>query len=261
MTGCVAHVPVDIARGRVTLVERNTAMRIADMNWMQVEAYLKGDDRCILPLGSTEQHAHLSLCVDAILAERVAVEAAAPSGVPVYPVMPYGLAPYFAAFPGSVSLKVETLLAVYRDLVASVVRAGFRRILIVNGHGGNAPVGALGLELMNEHPGTSIKFHSWWNAPRTWAKAQAIDTSGSHANWMENFPWTRLANIAAPQGPKAPVDFALMRASGPDAVRALLGDGSFGGDYQKPDDVMLELWASGVAEVREALDGPWPNQS
>ena len=75
-------------------------MRIGDMNWMQVEAYLKGDDRCVLPFGSTEQHAHL-LCVDAILAERVAVEAAAPLGVPVFPVMPFGLAPYFAAFPGA----------------------------------------------------------------------------------------------------------------------------------------------------------------
>ena len=74
-------------------------MRIADMNWMQVEAYLAADDRCVLPIGSTEQHAQLSLCVDAILAERVAVEAAEPLGVPVYPAMPFGLAPYFLAFP------------------------------------------------------------------------------------------------------------------------------------------------------------------
>src|SRR6478735_179450 len=99
-------------------------MRIADMNWMQVEAYLAADDRCVLPFGSTEQHARLSLCVDAILAERVAVEAAEPLGVPVYPAMPFGLAPYFAAFPGSVSLRVETLLAVARDLIASVTRSG-----------------------------------------------------------------------------------------------------------------------------------------
>ncbi|MFX4497631.1 creatininase family protein, partial [Acinetobacter baumannii] len=53
-------------------------MKIADMNWMQVEAYLQRDDRCLLPIGCTEQHAYLSLAVDAILAERVAVEAAEP---------------------------------------------------------------------------------------------------------------------------------------------------------------------------------------
>ena len=68
-------------------------MRIADMNWMQVEKYLENDDRCILPVGSVEQHAQLSLCVDAILSERVSVEAAEPLGVPVYPAMPFGLAP------------------------------------------------------------------------------------------------------------------------------------------------------------------------
>ena len=59
-------------------------MRIAEMNWMQVEEYLRHDDRCVLPIGSTEQHAYLSLCVDLILSERVASEAAQPLGVPVF---------------------------------------------------------------------------------------------------------------------------------------------------------------------------------
>ena len=87
-----------------------------------------------------------------------------------------------------------------RDVVACLA-AGFRRILIVNGHGGNAPVGALAQELMTERPELSIKFHNWWNAPRTWAKGQAVDPSATHANWMENFPWTRLPH-AAPDGAK-----------------------------------------------------------
>jgi creatinine amidohydrolase len=236
-------------------------MHINDMNWMQVEAYLKGDDRCILPIGSTEQHAYLSLAVDLILAERVSREAAAPLGVPVFPVMPYGIAPYFASFPGTITLRVETLLAVVRDVVASLRRAGFRRILIVNGHGGNQPVAALAGDLMIEWPELSIKFHNWWNAPKTWAKVQAIDSSGSHANWMENFPWTRLADVAMPGKDKPSFDRDLMRASSPPGARAILGDGSFGGDYQKPDDVMLDLWGTGVEETRELLEGPWPSRS
>src|SRR6185369_7926877 len=92
-------------------------VRIADMNWMQVEAYLQRDDRAILPLGSTEQHSHLRLTVDCILPERVAVEAADPLGVPVFPVFAYGVTPYFLAFPGTVSLRVETHLAVVRDIL------------------------------------------------------------------------------------------------------------------------------------------------
>src|SRR5690606_16662750 len=76
------------------------------MNWMQVEEYLRRDDRAVLPLGSTEQHGYLSLAVDAILAERVAREAAEPLGVPVFPTVNYGLAPYFAAYPGTLSLRL-----------------------------------------------------------------------------------------------------------------------------------------------------------
>ncbi|MEZ5842386.1 MAG: creatininase family protein [Hyphomicrobiaceae bacterium] len=233
-------------------------MRIEDMSWMQVEEYLRSDDRAILPIGSTEQHAHLSLCVDKILAERVAIEAAAPLGVPVFPVLPYGLAPYFTAYPGTVSLRVETLIAVVRDVIASLDRSGFRRILVVNGHGGNQPVAALAQELMVTRPHLAIKFHNWWNAPRTLAVVHEIDSLGSHASWMENFPWTRLANIALPDDRKPLVDLSRLRASSPEAVRALLGDGNFGGVYQKPDEDMLRLWAVGVAETREALDGPWP---
>jgi len=234
-------------------------MRISEMNWMDVEAAAARDPRCILPVGSTEQHAQLSLCVDAILAEKVAVDAAEPFGIPVFPVMPFGLAPYFEAYPGTVSLRVETLLAVMRDVLASVRRSGFRQILIVNGHGGNAPVSALAQELMADWGDVSIKYHEWWKAPRTWAMVQQIDPSGSHANWMENFPWTRLAHAPAPEGEKPPFDMGLMKASPPAQGRVLMGDGAFGGPWQRPDDQMQALWDSGVAETRDALEGPWPD--
>ena len=74
-------------------------MKVANMNWLDVEAVVKQDQRCILPIGSTEQHAQLSLCVDMILAEKMALDVAEPLNIPVFPVMPYGLAPYFAAYP------------------------------------------------------------------------------------------------------------------------------------------------------------------
>ncbi len=89
-------------------------MRIAEMNWKEVEAYLAHDDRCVVPLGSTEQHAQLSLAVDSILSERVAVEAAEPLGVPVFPGLAYGLTPYFTAYPGTVSLRLSTYQALNR---------------------------------------------------------------------------------------------------------------------------------------------------
>ena len=127
-------------------------MRIHDRTWMQIEEYLQGDDRIVLPLGSTEQHGYLSLGVDAILSERVAVEAAEPLGVPVLPSLPYGLTPYFAAYPGSPTLRAETYLAVVRELLESLYDQGFRRVLVVNGHGGNSPAAAVGAEFMRDRP-------------------------------------------------------------------------------------------------------------
>lgn len=232
-------------------------MRIADMNWMQIEQYLQTDDRCIVPLGSTEQHAGLSLCTDAILSERVAVEAAEPLGVPVYPVMPFGCSPYFAAFPGTISLRVETLLAVARDIIGSLYTSGFRRVMFVNGHGGNSAVGNLCRELLAEHSGMSLKLHNWWNGPKVTAKAKEIAPHPSHANWFENFPWTRLANVSPQPDEKPAIDAGRLRSSGPTQVRQLLGDGCFGGAYQMSDSDMIDLWAVGVAETREELEGPW----
>jgi len=232
-------------------------MKIAEMTWADVAAAAARDPRAVLPLGSVEQHAQLSLCTDMILAERIATEAAEPLGVPVWPVMPYGLAPYFSAYPGTISLRVETLLAVMRDVLAGLRRSGFRRILIVNGHGGNAPVDALAQELMAEWGDTAIRFHNWWRAPRTLACVQE-NGGGSHASWMENFAWTRLAHAAAPAGDKPTVDAEALRVSPPATLRTLIGDGNFGGAWQKPEDVTDRLWQTGVEETRAALIGPWP---
>lgn len=232
-------------------------MRIAEMNWMQVEDYLKRDDRCVLPLGSTEQHAYLSLCVDNILAERIAVEAAEALDIPVFPVLNYGVTPYFRAYPGSINIRVQTYLSIIRDVLDSLAEQGFRRILIVNGHGGNSVAQAYLIEWMADNPGCVIKFHNWWNAPRTWAKVQEIDLIASHASWMENFPWTRLPNIPQPTEPKPPVDNALMRLLDPKQTREVLGDGNFAGLYQRSDDDMLAIWQIAIEETRELLTDSW----
>src|SRR4029078_12149716 len=123
---------------------------------------------------STEQHSFLRLTVDCILPERVAAEAAEALGVPVFPVVAYGVTPYFRAFPGSISLRVETHLNVVRDILDSMTRSGFRRILIVNGHGGNGAVQQYAQEWAADHADCRVKFHNWGNAPRTRAKAQSI---------------------------------------------------------------------------------------
>lgn len=232
-------------------------MNVRDTNWLQIEAYLQHDDRCVLPLGSVEQHGHLSLCVDQILAERVALEAAEPLGIPVFPTLPYGLAPYFQGYPGSMTLRVDTYVAVVRELLDGLRRSGFRRVLIVNGHGGNRPAGALAIEYGMDHPEMRIRFHDWWAAPKTMGTVLAIDPNASHGSWMENFPWTRLANAPAPAGGKAMLDMDRLRQLPPAEVRAYVGDGNYGGDYQKSDAEMLRIWGVAVEETRALLTGGW----
>jgi creatinine amidohydrolase len=232
-------------------------MKIADLNWMQVETALARDRRAVVPMGSTEQHGYLSLAVDAILAERVACEAAEPLGVPVFPALNYGITPYFLSYPGTVSLRLETYQRIVADILESLADSGFTRILFVNGHGGNIPGGSILQEWMNTHPGVTVKWHNWWNAPRTAAAVAAVDDVASHASWMENFPWTRLPGVKSPGGRKPMIDIARMRLMDAAAVRAYLGDGNFGGPYEKPDDQMITVWRAGVEETREALEGPW----
>lgn len=228
-------------------------MRVGEMDWRMVEDWLRRDDRCILPLGSTEQHAGLSLMTDAILAERVAAEAADPLGIPVFPAIPFGLAPYFQSYPGSITLRVNTYVALVTDVLDSLKRSGFRRIVLVNGHGGNQPANALGQEWLMDNPDCRLRFHDWWKAPKTFAQVQATDPVASHASWMENFPWTRLPTTPA-NDEKPMVDTDRLKTLAPFEARNLLDDGNFGGRSQRSDNEMLAIWSIAVEETRDLLE-------
>ena len=156
--------------------------------------------------GSTEQHAQLSLSVDCILSERVAVDAAEPLGVPVFPAVTYGLTPYFLAFPGTVTLQDGDLSQVVSDIL-DCLAAGLQADPDRQ-RPWRQPAGRpLAHEWMADNPGVAVKFHNWWNAPKTWKKVKEIDPVASHASWMENFPWTRLAGAEHPTQQKPMVDF------------------------------------------------------
>ena len=110
---------------------------------------------------------------------------------------------------------------------------------------------------MADHPDTRVRFHNWWNAPRTIAKVHEFDRVASHASWMENFPWTRLPNLRLPEAQKPMVDLDRLRTLPPDQARALLGDGNFGGLYQRPDEEMMAIWNTAVEETRDLIRNGW----
>jgi len=222
-------------------------MRVRDLNWMQLEEYLRRDDRIVLPVGSTEQHAYLSLETDRILAERASVEAAESLGVPVLPVIAYGVTG-FTAYPGSPTLQESTLVAVLSDVADSLFAQGFTRVLVVNSHGGNTDRGREWTQ--RRLPGTVIWHELWEGRPD--AVAAAIDPDYDHASWSESFPWTRLPGVAIPEERKPPVEWP--EDGNPQTWREALGDGSFGGLYQRSPEDEGKLWGAAVEAIRNRLE-------
>jgi creatinine amidohydrolase len=101
-----------------------------------------------------------------------------------------------------------------------------------------------------------VLFHSWYNGPKTVVAANEFHLDQMHGSWVENFPWTRLDGVVMPE-PKAVVPRELLMNLGPVAIRELAPDGSMGGAYEASDTAMEEVWAAGVAEVRELIESGW----
>lgn len=108
----------------------------------------------VLAIGSCEQHAdHLPVDTDILLAHSVALKAAETATdvhALILPPLGYGFSPHHQTWPGTVTWKLSTILAVLTDIAESLHRTGWDRLLIVNGHGGNdAPIWSLCTELVS----------------------------------------------------------------------------------------------------------------
>jgi creatinine amidohydrolase len=133
----------------------------------------------VLPVAATEQHGpHLPLSVDADLLEGV-MAAAAPhlsAGCPVrvLPIQAVGLSPEHARFDGTLTLRPETVLALWGDIGTAVARSGVRKLLLFNSHGGhNGLLDIVGRELRARHD-LLVYSASWYNLPWTTADGQDL---------------------------------------------------------------------------------------
>jgi creatinine amidohydrolase len=225
-------------------------MRIDELNWMDVEEYLKHEDRIMLVLGACEQHGYLSLLSDVKIPLALADAAAERSGVLVAPPLNFGVSPYFTTYPGTISLRVSTFLDAVEDIVRSLYGQGFRRFMILNGHGGNDPARARLTELSNSLPGIKMAWYSWWSAHSVEEAAMRHGLKSYHAAWIEAFPFTRVSDL--PEGEKTPPSYkGLLNA---ESTRQVFGDGVFGGPYQVDPVIMDEIFATALEDVLYFLE-------
>jgi creatinine amidohydrolase len=150
---------------------------LPDMTWEEVSEILKETDMVIVPVGSTEQHGpHLPLDTDNIqgieIAKRTVMLLAA-QGIKVVagPNIPFGVAPYHMPFPGTISLSIDTLKAVIKEVCWSLYQHGFRRLALLLGHGGNMSTIQVAVEeLATELPEARVVFLN--DMPDLWGKGR-----------------------------------------------------------------------------------------
>lgn len=223
-------------------------MFFEDLNWMDIESYLAQDDRLIFITGATEQHAYLSLLTDIRIPKAIAAAVSQRTNVLVAPPLNFGVSPYFMEYPGTISLTQSTFDLIVTEIITGLVGHGFRRILILNGHGGNQFPSGVG-ELV-ENGRVQVKWHNWWQSDVAKAFMSEANIVGTHANWMENFPFTRVAESPSEEKPFIDPKSVTNGAIG----RAELGDGSYGGVYEMPDAFMSGFFERVVAEIVELVE-------
>jgi creatinine amidohydrolase len=220
-------------------------MRFEDLNWFDIDSYLQKDNRVMLVLGACEQHAYLSLLTDAKIPQALADAASQETGVLVAPALNFGCSPYFLAYPGTLSLRVTTLLDLVEDLIYSMHSQGFRKVLVLNGHGGNDAARARLNELAGRLTDMRLVWYSWWQSHSVQQVAEKFSLKPAHANWLEAFSFVRVADLPAEAKPPPHVPGLL----GAQEARRVYGDGSFGGPYQADQVIMGELFSAALQDI------------
>jgi creatinine amidohydrolase len=232
-------------------------MLMEQMNWMQVEEYLEKDDRIVLVTGSTEEHGYVSLGTDTLCAWEMAKAACESEGVLLSPAIPYGPSQLLLGYPGTISITPETYMAYVRDVLESFDRHGFKRMLIVNGHGGNEVIRAVIEDFVKDRPDLTIKFRSWYMMPKTTKRMEELGGHEfHHGSWLESFPWVNQP-VEVPDKVKPHIDLSDYYTMSAQEFRELAGDGVGGGTYRKDEKTLREFFQLAVEEIAEILREGW----
>jgi creatinine amidohydrolase len=242
-------------------------MQLQLSTWQEVEAYLRSSTAILIPIGSTEQHGPNGFIgTDALCPQVLAEGIGAATGALVTPTISVGMAQHHLGFPGSITLRPSTLIALVQDQINSLARHGFERFYFLNGHGGNiATLSAAFSEIYAEsslgtaghnRPAIRCKLKNWWETDGVKAiSARAFGASeGSHATCSE----VSLTYYAYPDHVKQAEMSPKIAPNGPiydaEDYRRRFPDGRIGSDPSLASvEVGRELYEAAV----EALSADW----
>jgi creatinine amidohydrolase/Fe(II)-dependent formamide hydrolase-like protein len=130
-----------------------SALELDRLSWPEVRAEIEaGRDTVVMALGATEQHGlHMPLATDALIGDRLARTVAERIDAFLAPTLRVGCSQHHVGFAGTISLNEETFHSVIADLVRSLLRGGFGRIVLIATHGGNFGPLAAAVEKLEEH--------------------------------------------------------------------------------------------------------------
>ncbi len=136
----------------------------------------------ILPCGSLEAHGrHLPLFTDMLLPTEISKRVAEITDALVLPPIPFGDSWHFKDFPGTISISPETLRALYIDVLKEIITNGIKKIIVLNGHGGNASHIRAAAEEVTEGTDAIIVVINWWLDLGKDARAKVLETPEGHA--------------------------------------------------------------------------------
>ncbi|RDD53466.1 MAG: creatininase family protein [Candidatus Korarchaeota archaeon NZ13-K] len=135
------------------------------MSYEEAEGYFRECDLVLLPLGSVEQHGPANpLGTDTLIADALAGEVSRRTGVLKLPVIPIGVSFHHMHFPGTLTVSERSLEEYLLDVIRSLARWGVKRVLVVNGHGGNLAALQVVSRRSLEELGVRVYVYQWWTS-------------------------------------------------------------------------------------------------
>ncbi len=175
----------------VMIPVKGQAILWEEMTWKEVEEFVKKMDMVILPTAATEQHGpHLPLAVDTIDCYEVAKRISARLSIPVLPPICYGCSQSHGDFPGTISLRPETVTRTICEIAEWLYKSGIRKLLILNGHMWNwGPIYSARENIRYDYRDMQVRVLDWWHTTEETMKKLVEDCPENpnylHANIAE----------------------------------------------------------------------------